>query len=45
MQQKISIVRQIVRQSIPFFKNVLGVLNSVLIGILVYLSDGINTIS
>ena len=43
--KKIPIVQQIVRQSIPFFKNVLGVLNSVLIGILVYLSDGINTIS
>ena len=48
MRQKIPIVRQIVWQSIPNFNfNALfwGVLNGVLIGILVYFSDGINNIS
>ena len=45
MWQKIPIVRQIVRQSILNFKCFGGVLNSVLIGTLDYLSDGIDTLS
>ena len=45
MRQKIPIVRQIVRQSILHFKCFGGVLNSVLIGNLGYLSHGINTLS
>ena len=44
MQQKILIVQQIVRQSILYFKCFWGVLNGVMIGILVYLSDGIDTL-
>ena len=42
MRQKRPIVRQIVRQSILNFKCFGEVLNGVLIGILVYLSDAIN---
>ena len=38
-------MRQIVWQSILHFKCLGGVLNSVLIGTLVYLSDGIDTLS
>ena len=45
VQQGIPIVRQIVQQSILNFKCFGGVLNSVLIGILVYLSAGIDTLS
>ena len=44
MRQKILIVQQIVRQSILNFKCFWGVLNGVMIGILVYLSDGIDTL-
>ena len=42
MWQKRPVVRQIVQQSILNFKCFGGVLNGVLIGILVYLSDAIN---
>ena len=35
-------MREIVRQSVLYFKYFGGVLNGVLIGILVYLRDGIN---
>ena len=45
MWQKRPVVRQIVRQSIANFKYFGGVLNGVLIGISVYLSNGINIIS
>ena len=44
MRQKIPIVQQIVRQSILNFKCFWEVLNGVLIGILVYLSDEIDTL-
>ena len=48
MRQKIQTVRQIVQQSILNFKCFFfgggGVLKNVLIGILVYLSDGIDTL-
>ena len=43
--QKIPIVRQIVQQSILNFKCFGGMLDGVFIGILVYFSDGIDTIS